>query len=79
MCAERLQRLLTAIMLGIALMFLAMGAQGNHLYLQIGVALQIFIIIMLLLWAFTNFCPSLWFFTKVFGPCDWKKEKSSNE
>jgi len=76
MCAERIQRVLTAIMLGIALMFLAQGAAGNALYLQIGVALQVFIIIMILIWAFTNFCPSLWFFNRVFGPCNWNKEKS---
>ncbi len=78
MCAERVQRILTAIMLGIALMFLAQGAAGDSLSLKIGVALQAFIIVMMLVWAFTNFCPSLWFFNKVFGPCDWGKEKSSD-
>jgi len=76
MCAERIQRILTAVMLGIALMFLTQGAAGNALYLKIGVALQAFIIIMMLIWAFTNFCPSLWFFNRVFGPCNWDKEKS---
>ncbi len=79
MCAERVQRILTAIMLGIALMFLAQGAAGDALSLKIGVALQVFIILMMLVWAFTNFCPSLWFFNKVFGPCNWNNEKSSNE
>ena len=69
MCAERIQRILTAIMLGIALMFLAQGAAGNTLYLQIGVALQTFIIVMILIWAFTNFCPSIWFFKKILPPC----------
>ncbi len=77
MCAERVQRILTAIMLGIALMFLAQGV-SNPLYLKIGVALQAFIIIMMLVWAFTNFCPSLWFFTKVFGPCRWNEKESDN-
>ena len=76
MCAEKIQRILTAIMLGIALMFLTQGIAGNTLYLQIGVALQVFIIVMMLVWAFTNFCPSLWFFNKIFGPCDWNKDKS---
>jgi len=75
-CAEKIQRILTAVMLGIALMFLTQGVAGNMLYLQIGVALQLFIIVMMLVWAFTNFCPSLWFFNKVFGPCKWN-EKSS--
>jgi hypothetical protein len=78
MCAERIQRILTAIMLGIALMFLMQGVQGNELSLKIGVVLQVFIMIMLLIWAFTNFCPSLWFFNKVFGPCDWDKKERDN-
>jgi hypothetical protein len=78
MCAERIQRILTAIMLGIALMFLMQGVQGNELSLKIGVVLQVFIMIMLLVWAFTNFCPSLWFFNKVFGPCDWDKKERDN-
>jgi len=76
MCAERIQRTLTAIMLGIALMFLTQGAQGDATSLKIGVILQVFIMVMLLVWAWTNFCPSLWFFKKIFGPCDWNKEPS---
>jgi len=78
MCAERVQRILTAVMLGIALLFLMQGVQGNELYLKIGVVLQVFIMIMLLIWAFTNFCPSLWFFNKVFGPCDWNKKEQDD-
>ena len=79
MCAERIQRILTAVMLGIALMFMAQGARGDALSMKIGVLLQAFIILMMLVWAFTNFCPSLWFFKKVFGPCDWEKRKDSHE
>ena len=78
MCAERIQRTLTAIMLGIALMFLSQGAGGDATAMKIGVGLQIFIMIMLLIWAVTNFCPSLWFFNKVFGPCDWDKKEPSD-
>lgn len=76
MCAEKIQRILTAIMLGIVLMLFSQGIAGNTLFLQIGVVLQTFIIIMMLIWAFTNFCPSLWFFNKVFGPCNWNKDKN---
>jgi hypothetical protein len=78
MCAERIQRILTAVMLGIALMFMAQGAAGDALSMKIGVGLQVFIMIMLLIWAFTNFCPSLWFFNKVFGPCDWDNKEPSD-
>ena len=78
MCAERIQRILTAVMLGIALMFMAQGAAGDALSMKIGVGLQVFIMIMLLIWAFTKFCPSLWFFNKVFGPCDWDNKEPSD-
>jgi len=80
MCAERMQRILTAIMLGIILYFFAMGGYDfqsglkQSTYFTIAVVLQTFVIVMMLIWAFTNFCPSLWFFNKVFGPCEWNKK-----
>lgn len=73
MCYQRLQRILTAIVLGITLLLFALGVNGNQTMFQIAVVLQTFVIIMLLIWAFTNFCPSLWFFKKIFPPCDWKE------
>ena len=66
MCAERLQRLLMAVVLLIALYFMSVGS-------VIGIVLQLFVVAMVVVWALTDFCPSLWFFNKVFGPC--KKEK----
>ncbi len=80
MCAERMQRILTAIMLGIILYFFAMGGHDfqegvkQSSYFTIAVVLQIFVILMLLVWAFTNFCPSIWFFKKIFPPCEWEKK-----
>lgn len=67
MCAERMQRILTAIMLGFILLLWASG------YIKAFVVLQTFVIIMMLVWAFTNFCPSLWVFKKLFPPCEWEK------
>ncbi|MRJ02554.1 MAG: phosphoribosylaminoimidazole synthetase [Epsilonproteobacteria bacterium] len=75
MCGERLQRILMAIMLGLTMYFFALGREDQTMF-QIGVVLQTFIIIMLLIFAFTNFCPSLWFFNKVFGKCEWEKKES---
>lgn len=68
MCAERLQRFLMAIMLLVAFYFMSIGS-------IIGVVLQLFVVTMIIVWAATDFCPSLWFFGKIFGHC--KKEKVS--
>jgi hypothetical protein len=79
MCAARMQRILTALMLGIILYFFAMGAQDfqsglkESFHFQVAVVLQIFVIIMMLIWAITNFCPSTWLMNKIFPPCDWGK------
>ncbi len=63
MCAERIQRFLMAIVLTIALFFFATGN------LQFGVVIQTFVILMVVVWALADFCPSLWVFKKVFGSC----------
>ena len=74
MCYQRMQRILTAIVLGITLLFFALGVNGDKAMFQIAVVLQSFVILMLLIWAFTNFCPSIWFFKKIFPPCQWKED-----
>jgi hypothetical protein len=72
LCAQRVQRLMMAIMLGIVLMLAGSGM------LQAAFVLQVFIMIMIIVWALTNFCPSIWFLQKVLGDCDFEK-KSNNE
>ncbi len=74
MCGDKAQRILMAIVLGFIMYLFAMGAQGNATMFKIAVVLQTFVIIMLLIFAFTNFCPSLWFFNKIFGKCKWDEE-----
>jgi len=79
MCASRMQRLLTAIMLGIIMYFFTMSAvdfqsgmsESNNF--MIAVVLQSFVILMMLVWAVTNFCPSMWFLKKILPPCEWDK------
>ncbi|MFZ2891364.1 phosphoribosylaminoimidazole synthetase [Sulfuricurvum sp.] len=66
MCAEKIQRFLMAIVLTVSMVLFASGQ------IQWGVIVQTFIIIMVVVWAFTDFCPSLWFFRKVFGKCQKK-------
>ncbi len=79
MCASRMQRLLTAIMLGIILYFFAKAAIDfqnglkESLNFMIATGLQTFVIVMMIIWAVTNFCPSTWFFKKVLPPCEWDK------
>jgi len=74
MCYQRMQRILTAIMLGIIMCLFALGVNGDKTMFQVAVILQSFVIVMLLIWAFTNFCPSIWFFKKIFPPCPWKED-----
>ncbi len=66
MCAEKIQRFLMAIVLTVSMVLFVNGQ------MQWGVILQTFVIIMVVMWAFTNFCPSLWVFTKIFGTCEKK-------
>ncbi len=44
---------------------------------QVAVVLQIFVILMIVVWAFTDFCPSLWLFKKIFGSC-YDRNKKDN-
>lgn len=66
MCAEKIQRFLMAAVLTLA-MFLF--ANGETLY---GMILQTLVIVMVIIWALFDFCPSLWVFKKVFGKCPQK-------
>ena len=66
MCAEKIQRLLMAIVLTVSMVLFA---QGFTFY---GMILQGFVILMILVWAFVDFCPSLWIFGKLFGKCSSK-------
>ena len=63
MCAERVHRILIACMLGFVMMFAGMQM------IKLAFLLQLFIMIMLLIWAFTDFCPSLYALKKVLPSC----------
>jgi len=65
MCVSRIQRLMTSIVLGLVLFF---GLTDN---ITLAIILQVFVIIMMMIWAITNFCPSIWILKKIFPPCDW--------
>lgn len=63
MCAERIQRLLMAFMLSIALYLFLIDSMYGYF-------LQVFIIGMILVWALTGFCPSIWFLRRVTTKCE---------
>ncbi|MDD2780413.1 phosphoribosylaminoimidazole synthetase [Sulfuricurvum sp.] len=66
MCAEKIQRFLMAIVLTLAMVLFVTGQ------IQLAVVIQTLVIVMVIVWAFTDFCPSLWVFKKVFGKCPQK-------
>lgn len=67
MCVSRIQRLMTSIVLGLVL-YLALTQN-----ITLAIVLQVFVIIMMTIWAFTNFCPSTWVLKQIFPPCKWEK------
>ena len=70
MCAEKVHRILIASMLGFVMMFAGMKM------IQLAFLLQLFIMIMLLIWAFTDFCPSLYALKKVLPSCYPSRENN---
>jgi len=69
MCAQRMQRIIQAILLGFV-----MGMAGQGMY-QVAFLIMLAMIIMLLVAGFTGFCPSLMILKEVLPDCDENKEK----
>jgi hypothetical protein len=65
LCVERVQRLIMAIMLGI---IMGLAASG---WIAAAFILQLFMMIMLIIWALTNFCPSIFLLKKILPSCKW--------
>ncbi|AKF25814.1 hypothetical protein YH65_10755 [Sulfurovum lithotrophicum] len=71
LCAERLQRLIQASILGFVLLFAALGIQGGERsMLQIAFLLQVAMMVMLVIAGLTGFCPGLKILKKIFPPCE---------
>lgn len=58
MYAEKVQRVMMATVLAISAILWIMGVNAWAL------ALQVFVIVMIVVWAITDFCPSLWMLKK---------------
>jgi hypothetical protein len=71
MCAERMQRIIIAIILGFVMGTAATGmGEAGSSGLQIAFLTQLILIIMLLVGGLTGFCPSLAILRQILPPCD---------
>jgi len=70
MCAEKLQRIIQAIILGIVMGLAAMGVAGVAGMLQLAFLLQFATMIMLFIAGLTGWCPGLIALKKLFPSCN---------
>lgn len=80
MCAERVQRIVQAILLGFIMGLAGLGMAGDTLMLQLAFIMMFAMMIMLLIAGFTGFCPGLMVLKKIFHPCKCEEnnEKDNN-
>ncbi len=70
MCAEKIQRIIQAIILGFVLGLAAMGiGSEDRLMLQLAFLLQFGTMVMLLIAGVTGWCPGLIILKKIFPSC----------
>ena len=72
MCAERMQRIIQAIILG-----LIMGLAGSDM-IQIAFLLMFAMMILLLIGGLTGFCPGLMMLKAILPSCDKPQVKDNN-
>ena len=72
MCAEKIQRLIQASILGFV-----MGLAGSGM-IQIAFILQFSMMLMLVIAGLTGFCPGLMMLKKIFPSCEEQKQKEEN-
>jgi uncharacterized membrane protein YbjE (DUF340 family) len=72
LCAERMQRIVQAIILG-----LIMGLAGAQMF-KIAFLLTFAMMIMLFIAGITGFCPGLMVLKKVFPACDSQEKKEES-
>ena len=67
MCVERIQRIMMAIMVGVVMFLFNSGL------VMVANIIGGFMILMMLVWAISDFCPSIWALGKMMKPCDFGK------
>lgn len=65
-CAERIQRVMLSVMLMLSFYLISISN-------AFGMAILAFVIVMVLVWAITDFCPSIYILRKIIGSCQDKK------
>ncbi len=75
MCAEKIQRLIQASILGIIMGLTASGISGEALMLQLAFLLQFGMMVMLVIAGLTGFCPGLLILKKIFPSCEEPRNK----
>jgi hypothetical protein len=70
MCAEKIQRLIQASILGFVLGLAGMGMGGDQLMLQAAFLLQFGMMVMLVIAGTTGWCPGLIVLKKIFPSCE---------
>ena len=61
-CAEKLQRLMLAGVLALSWFLISVGSVYGFVLLG-------FVIAMIVIWAVTDFCPSIWVLSNLVGRC----------
>lgn len=78
MCAEKIQRLIQASILGIVMGFAANGMNGEAAMLQVAFVLQFGMMVMLAIAGLTGWCPGLIVLKKVFPSCEKVNNKGND-
>jgi len=78
MCAEKIQRLIQASILGFVLGLAGMGMGGEQLMLQVAFLLQFGMMLMLVIAGLTGWCPGLIVLKKIFPSCEEMNNKDTN-
>ena len=78
MCAEKIQRLIQASILGIVMGLAASGMSGEAGMLQVAFLLQFGMMGMLVIAGLTGWCPGVIILKKIFPSCEQTKEDKSN-
>lgn len=79
MCAEKIQRLIQAIILGVAMGLAAAGIGGEARMLQLAFLIQFAMMVMLLVAGLTGFCPGLIVLKKIFPSCKCEETKLKDD
>lgn len=70
MCAQNIQRLIQAIILGFTMGLAGLGIAGDTVMLQLAFIIQFSMMVMLFIAGLTGFCPGLIMLKKVFPSCE---------